>query len=188
MIQKLLRNLAQELDKNEIPYMIIGGQAVLIYGTPRLTRDIDITLGVDIDSLPIIKNICNTLQLKILPEKPEQFTAETHVLPATQTDLDIRIDFIFSFTPYEQQALDRINLIEIDDYKIKFASIEDLIIHKMFAGRAIDEEDIKNILIKNNLEVDNKYIKKWLSEFSTLPGKDQLMDKFNTILNSLKKI
>ena len=27
--------------------MIIGGQAVLLYGEPRLTRDIDITLGVN---------------------------------------------------------------------------------------------------------------------------------------------
>ncbi|GAH87084.1 unnamed protein product, partial [marine sediment metagenome] len=29
--------------------MIIGGQAVLLYGEPRLTRDIDVTLGDDID-------------------------------------------------------------------------------------------------------------------------------------------
>lgn len=28
--------------------MIIGGQAVMVYGEPRLTKDIDITLGVDI--------------------------------------------------------------------------------------------------------------------------------------------
>lgn len=28
--------------------MVIGGQAVLVHGEPRLTEDIDITLGVDI--------------------------------------------------------------------------------------------------------------------------------------------
>jgi hypothetical protein len=31
--------------------MIIGGQAVLLYGEPRLTKDIDITLGVNVDRL-----------------------------------------------------------------------------------------------------------------------------------------
>jgi len=31
--------------------MIIGGQVVLLYGEPRLTRDIDITPGVNIDEL-----------------------------------------------------------------------------------------------------------------------------------------
>ncbi len=42
MIEELLQKTAQSLDNANIPYMIIGGQAVLIYGTPRLTRDIDI--------------------------------------------------------------------------------------------------------------------------------------------------
>lgn len=51
MIEELLVTVAQELDKEEIPYMIIGGQAVLVYGIPRLTRDIDITLGLDTDGL-----------------------------------------------------------------------------------------------------------------------------------------
>jgi hypothetical protein len=31
--------------------MVIGGQAVLIYGEPRLTRDIDITLGASLERL-----------------------------------------------------------------------------------------------------------------------------------------
>jgi hypothetical protein len=36
--------MAAGLNEQNIPYMIIGGQAVLLYGKPRLTRDIDITL------------------------------------------------------------------------------------------------------------------------------------------------
>lgn len=40
------------MDEAGVPYMVIGGQAVLIYGEPRLTKDIDITLGVDVDGLP----------------------------------------------------------------------------------------------------------------------------------------
>ncbi|NVL90146.1 MAG: hypothetical protein HWN69_04000 [Desulfobacterales bacterium] len=45
MFQKLLGRLANELSNLHIPYMVIGGQAVLLYGEPRLTKDIDITLG-----------------------------------------------------------------------------------------------------------------------------------------------
>jgi hypothetical protein len=36
--------------------MVIGGQAVLLYGEPRLTKDIDITLGEGIESLEKIKD------------------------------------------------------------------------------------------------------------------------------------
>lgn len=46
MFEQLLKKIAQALDKGGIPYMIIGGQAVLLYGEPRLTRDIDIILAI----------------------------------------------------------------------------------------------------------------------------------------------
>ena len=47
MFEEILSNIGSSLKKHNIPYMIIGGQAVLLYGEPRLTRDIDITLGVN---------------------------------------------------------------------------------------------------------------------------------------------
>jgi hypothetical protein len=34
--------------------MVIGGQAVLLYAEPRLTRDIDITLGLSVNRLPTL--------------------------------------------------------------------------------------------------------------------------------------
>ena len=45
MFESLIVKIAEELKKADLSYMIIGGQAVLLYGTPRLTKDIDITLG-----------------------------------------------------------------------------------------------------------------------------------------------
>ena len=71
MIETLNRKIAEQLDKENIPYMIIGGQAVLIYGRPRLTRDIDITLGIDTDKFSFIEKVCNNLKLRLLVENPE---------------------------------------------------------------------------------------------------------------------
>jgi len=51
MFEKLLSDIGNHLGLAGIPYMVIGGQAVLLYGEPRLTRDIDITLGLGIDDL-----------------------------------------------------------------------------------------------------------------------------------------
>ena len=159
MIENLIKQIAYNLDKNQIPYMIIGGQAVLLYGTPRMTRDIDITLGIDTDKYPLIEGICKKIRLKILPKSPKSFVQRTKVLPAEDTKLRLRVDFIFSDTPYERQAINRAARVKIRDYSVRFASVEDLIIHKMFAGRAIDLEDVKNVLIKQQKKVDIKYIK-----------------------------
>lgn len=130
MIEELLKKIAQCLDEDKIPYMIIDGQAVLLYGTPRLTRDIDITLGVDTDKFLLIEHVCGKLKLKILPEAPEDFSGETKVLPAEEIKSRIRADFIFSFTPYEEQAIKGTKEVLMNDYPVKFASCEDVIIQK----------------------------------------------------------
>ncbi len=182
MIERLIKKIAQRLDEDKVPYMIIGGQAVLLYGTPRLTRDIDITLGVDTDKFQLIEGICRKLGLKILPENPEDFARETKVLPAEEPELRIRVDFIFSFTEYEAQAISRTNEVVMSGYPVKFASCEDVIIHKMIAGRAVDEEDVRNILIKNKNSIDLKYIRGWLSEFGKLSEHEGILEKFNSLL------
>ncbi|MDT8302872.1 MAG: nucleotidyl transferase AbiEii/AbiGii toxin family protein [Sedimentisphaerales bacterium] len=182
MIEELLKNIAQCLDDAKIPYMIIGGQAVLLYGTPRLTRDIDITLGVDTDKFSLIKEVCSTLNLRIIPDTPEDFARETKVLPAEEIKSRIRVDFIFSFTGYESQAINRTKEVQMHGYPVKFASCEDLIIHKMIAARAIDAEDVKNILIKNKDSIDLEYVRKWLSDFSELPEHKGILESFNNLL------
>ncbi|MFZ8805475.1 MAG: nucleotidyltransferase, partial [Candidatus Calescibacterium sp.] len=63
--KELLKKIAKSLSKEGIEYMIIGGQAVLIYGEPRLTKDIDITLGINVDGLEKILEIVRKLKLKL---------------------------------------------------------------------------------------------------------------------------
>ena len=43
MFKTLLVKITRSLTLKKIPHVVIGGQAVLIHGEPRLTRDIDVT-------------------------------------------------------------------------------------------------------------------------------------------------
>ena len=61
MFERLLKKTALQLKKASIPYMVIGGQAVLLYGEPRLTRGIDITVGIGVDELDRIAGILPTV-------------------------------------------------------------------------------------------------------------------------------
>jgi len=182
MIEKLINKTARHLDRQKIPYMIIGGQAVLLYGRPRLTRDIDITLGIDTDKFELIEEVCKKLKLRILVENPQDFARDTKVLPAEEPDSKVRIDFIFSFTPYEAQAIKNAKQVLIDDYQVRFASCDDIIIHKMVAGRAIDAEDVKSILAKNKNAIDFEYVNKWLSEFGKIAEHEGILERFNSLL------
>jgi predicted nucleotidyltransferase len=184
VIEKFIKNIGLHLDQAKIPYMIIGGQAVLIYGRPRMTRDIDITLGIDTDKFAQIDALCRRLKLKPLAENSEAFAQQTRVFPVEDTGSKLRIDFIFSFTPYETQAIQKSNPVQIDGYPVKFASCEDVVIHKMIAGRAIDEEDIKSILVKNRSTMDFHYIEKWLSDFDCIPECEGILLRWNNLIRS----
>ena len=77
MFDRILSQIAACLRKNDLPYMIIGGQAVLLYGEPRLTRDIDITLGVSIDQLDRLLQAIEQMHLKPLPKDIATFVSQT---------------------------------------------------------------------------------------------------------------
>ncbi|MCD6138212.1 MAG: nucleotidyltransferase [Deltaproteobacteria bacterium] len=184
MFEKILSRIGASLSKRNLPYMIIGGQAVLLYGEPRLTRDIDITLGVNIDHLDDLLAVVQELSLRPLPKDIESFAKQTMVLPALDETTGIRVDFIFSFTPYETGAIKRARKVRIMDQEVNFASPEDLIIHKIFAGRPRDLEDVRTVLLKNP-DIDIQYIRKWLKEFDASSDEKEFLKAFEGVLRGI---
>jgi len=96
----------------------------------------------------------------------------------------IRIDFIFSFSNYEKEALKRVKKIKVDDVKVNYASIEDLVIHKIIAGRERELEDVKSIFLKNK-KINENYILKWLSEFESVL-QENLIERFKKVKKEVK--
>lgn len=162
--------------------MIIGGQAVLLYGEPRLTRDIDITLGVDVDRVADLMTLVDQLHLRSLAD-PDSFTRRTMVMPCVDPETGIRIDFIFSFTPYERDAIARAAVVDIGTAHVRFATVEDLIVHKMLAGRPRDLEDIKSVLLKQP-QADIAAIRHRLIEFSHALNQP-LLEQFDALRKDL---
>ena len=183
MFTQLLERIALGLEQRQIPYMIIGGQAVLIYGEPRLTRDIDVTLGVGPERLPDLVAFAQTSAWRLLVERPEQFVQTTMVLPCADPESGIRIDFIFSHSAYEQQAMARVRRVEIGKASVCFAAAEDVIVHKVIAGRPRDLDDIRGILLKNSA-LDRAYVRHWLAEFDRSIGESYLRT-FEEVMRSV---
>jgi len=184
MFEEILARIGANLSRSNLPYMIIGGQAVLLYGEPRLTRDVDVTLGVNIDRLHDLLTVVKELSLNPIPNDVESFVKQTMVLPTIDEPTGVRVDFIFSFTPYETDAIKRARKITIMDQEVCFASPEDVIIHKIFAGRPRDLEDVWSVILKNP-GIDTQYIKNWLKEFDASFEKKDFLKTFEGMLNEL---
>ena len=186
MFQNLLKKIARGLASCNIPYMVIGGQAILLYGEPRLTKDIDISIGLEVDELEKILSIVEELNLKVLIVDVKDFVKDTMVLPVIEEKSGIRVDFIFSFSPYERQAIKRTNNIKLGKIVVRFASLEDVLIHKIIAGRARDIEDAKCILLKNP-DYNAQYIAKWLAEFDNSLD-ENFTELFDKLVKEIEKV
>jgi len=186
MFEQLISRIAAELRRAGIPYMIIGGQAVLLHGLPRMTKDIDITLGVDTLALDKVVTSIAATGLEIIPDHFRSFVEKTFVLPARHQESGIRVDFIFSFVPYERQAIDRAKPVLLAGEPVLFATAEDVIIHKCFAGRPRDLEDARSILIKNP-DLDQAYVRRWLKELEILPERAGLSRAFEGLLALIQR-
>jgi hypothetical protein len=131
-----------------------------------------------------MKSIVDRLSLKYLADPVDAFVKETMVLPVIDQKSGIRVDFIFSFSPYERQAIGRARNIPVGRTRVKFASLEDVIIHKLIAERPRDIEDVQSILLKNP-GYDSRYIEKWLSQFDSALNKKYRMS-FAELIKGLK--
>jgi len=164
MFESVLRRLAEHLELRKIPYMIMGGQAVLAYGVFRSTKDIDVTLGLGPEGVDAILNLLKDCGWKALPENPREFVSEMSVLPSIDPATKVRIDFIFSFSSYEQIAIARANRLNIQGVNVSYISPSDLVIQKVVAGRPQDLDDAK-WLIRRNRALDLEEIRRWLQHF-----------------------
>ena len=178
--ERFIANVARDLTARGLPFMLIGGQAVLLHGEPRLTLDIDITLGVDPGRLDDVMDACEVLGLRPLPSEPDRFVRSTFVLPAADAT-GLRVDFIFSTTPYERQAIERAQHVELAGVAVPFASAEDLILHKLFAGRPRDLEDAAGIVRRKGENLDWKYMERWAEQFSAIEGRESLLQQLRAL-------
>ena len=187
MFAELLSRLGDALDRAAIPYMVIGGQAVIVRGDPRLTRDIDVTVGVGTEAIPRLLLLLADLGLAPLPEDPAAFARQTMVIPAADPASGVRVDLILSWTSFEAEAIGRATPVTVDGSTYRVASAADLVVLKIIAGRPRDLDDVRGILVRDP-EIDVALIERWLQAFrESIESDTDPVVAFRRILESVRR-
>jgi predicted nucleotidyltransferase len=174
-----LTSLNDTLTKHDIRYVIIGGIAVQHWSEPRFTRDIDATVvvqpGKEEDALAVLTSV-------FTPRIPDhiQFALQYRVIPLTSRQ-GVDLDISFGLPGYEETVLERSIEVLIADRKFPICSAEDLIIHKMVAGRPQDISDIQGVLLRQGDKLDFCYVGEWLARFSELLEGPDLVELFERL-------
>ena len=172
IFEQELKQIARLLEKQHVPYMVIGGLAVAIWGNPRATIDIDITVWISDDQIEnLLKAI--TQKYKCMVDSPFDFISETSVLPIRSAK-DLRIDIIFGALPFEKTAIERAVIIEVGETPIKFCTAEDLILLKIFSERSKDLDDIRGIVQFQREKLDYTFLDTRIEELSNLLDRPEI--------------
>jgi len=175
-LESALIAICRFLKQQNIPYMVIGGMANAVWGEPRATLDIDITIWVE-DAK--IQNLIQSLtpDFKLLPENPREFISKTRVLPiATQTNT--RIDLLFGMLRFEESAISRAIEKDIHGTPVRFCTSEDLILHKIISDREKDLHDAKNIIAHQKNKLDIVYLEPRIKELAEILEKPEILEKW----------
>jgi hypothetical protein len=94
--EEALSELCATLDEVHLPYMLVGGQANAIWGEPRATLDIDVTVWAD-EQAGAVSTLA--AHFRALVDDPSGFVRDTRVLPLESRG-GVRIDVIFGMLPF----------------------------------------------------------------------------------------
>lgn len=167
-------------------FCFIGGVAVQRWGTPRFTQDIDLTLltgfGEEEKFVDILLQELNPRRLDA-----REFALRNRVLLA-QTRQGVDVDIALGAFPFEERCVDRATLWRVaGDTLLTTCSAEDLIVHKVFAGRDLDWGDVDRVSTRQHGKLDLNQIRSELLPLLELKGTLDAMDKFEQIVGTVNR-
>ena len=177
-LEAALAGVARLIDGLRVPYMVIGGYAVTIWGQPRFTADLDLTIHCPVPEQTLIERLLGSLTP--LVADPVRFVRERRVLPA-QTSDGTAVDIVFAGLPYEVAAIERAVPVEVAGYSVRICTAEDLIVHKIISSRPRDREDILGIVQRQGNRLDRSYLAPIVRELATALDQPDIFDFYRSL-------
>lgn len=161
-------------------WFVFGAQAVIAYGVPRLSADVDVTL-------------------KLVPDEPERFVSDmeaagfalrvadpdfvrrTRVMPFVHVATAMPLDVVLAGSGLEEEFLDRARAVDLGGAIVPIIDAADLIIAKVLAGRPKDLEDARGLWRLRGRNLDAGRIRRTLTLLEAALSQSDLLPSFESI-------
>ena len=157
-IEEILKLVCEFLNEEKVVYVVVGGLAVLFYGIPRTTMDIDIIIKMNMGE---IKRFVEFLKENDFFADEEDikaaFEEKSHATIEDKSTM-VRLDIKGIYSENDRITLERRGKVSFADFVFYVASPEDLIANKLLFGSEQDVKDAEGIYARQFENMDMAYL------------------------------
>ncbi len=179
---ELLTAFAAVMRRRRIPWYVFGAQAVVSYGPPRMTGDVDITIKVDRAKIPALLRDLESVRFKVAVPGFEMHVLETRVLPLVHEPTGMPLDLVFAGPGIEDEFFARKRSVDVGGVRVPMIGVEDLIVTKILASRSKDLDDVRGILGERSATLDLVQIRNVLRMLERALDQSDLAPVFERLL------
>ena len=166
---------------------MIGGIALQVWGEPRVTGDVDVSVMTAFGSEAETASLILT-RISARADDPIAFAMKNRVLLCESIE-GIGIDIGLASFPYEEEALARRQRVAlVPGVVIPVIGPEDLVTMKVFAGRPRDWEDVRGVVVRQGDRLDWSIIERNLPFLLELIEEPERMDRLFAMRDEASKL
>jgi hypothetical protein len=171
-LRTTLVDAVEFLKSHGVLYALIGGLAASFRGQPRLTADVDMVIATDVDgALALLADLDQSSFMPLFADAAD-VVQKAFILPLRHRLTGVKLDLAIGMSGFERQAIQRAERVDWQGCPVEVATGEDLIIMKVLAGRAHDDQDVRGIVVARQGELDWDYCLQVARDLGEAVGQD----------------
>jgi hypothetical protein len=164
-LTKAIEDFVSVFESLSIPYALMGGIAVRVYGIPRATYDVDFTAAIPRDRLPDVFQKVQALGYSVPEAYVGGWVNQVGGMPLVKFRLfldgrGVDVDVFLAESDYQDALLGRRRFTALNGIQAWLVSPEDLILLKLIANRPRDRADVGDVLFMQG-QLDLAYLRHW---------------------------
>ena len=175
---ELLSALSAALSELRATWYLFGAQAAIVWGRPRLTADIDVTVRLELEDPERLVRTLQARGFSLRVGHADDFIRRARVFPFLHVASGMPLDIVLAGPGLEDLFLSRARPITMAGVVVPVISPEDLIATKILAGRPKDIEDVRGILRERLPDLDLALIRSTLAALEDALAQSDLRPAF----------
>jgi len=162
----LLLDVIDILNKEKVPYAVIGAMAVSFYGVVRSSLDADAIIRIEKDKEGVdqLRAALTKAGMNVVVKKGNFEDPLVGVI-LIEDHHGNHVDLLLGIKKADRDLFKRVKRIEFQGETINIVGVEDLIVMKVYAGSHKDIADVQGILAVSRETIDQKKLIRFVRNF-----------------------